>query len=294
MGKLKNYMQSNNHILNIWKEAFVKQGGDENRFSEDGIMYMGPMELYADGDDQPKRYWRSPSDDNFTKENTYWENCPVRFLYLTKDQNGAGENGSAWDSRMESYCDPNSSDSDYNVCKTPTFNKLMAYTVGGLVSAVHGNFIPLPEIKEKQDFCIRSFEQYPIARINCKKELGGCRCQNSVLNKHISKYGDYLIEQINNLDADVFICCEYHETDQVWFNNGFDSIFVDFLADNGYNFTWKPVGKIGGVWIDEEKRKIAIRTYHLAYRVKDLTKYTDIVEIFYLFCKENPDFFKKK
>mgnify|MGYP006939720143 CR=1 FL=1 len=37
MGKLKNYMQSNNHILNIWKEAFVKQGGDENRFSEDGI-----------------------------------------------------------------------------------------------------------------------------------------------------------------------------------------------------------------------------------------------------------------
>lgn len=294
MGKLKNYMQLNNRILNLWKDAFVKQGGDENRFSEDGIMYMGPLELYADGDDQPKRYWRSQSDDNFTKENTCWENCPVRFLYLTKDQNGGGENGPAWDSRMESYCDPNSSENNYKVWKKYSFNKLMAYTVGGLTSAVQGHFISLSEIKEKQDLCIRAFGKYPIARINCKKEVGGTRCDNSTLNKHMGKYQDLLIQQINNLDADVFICCEYHETDKVWFNNGFDSIFVDFLADNGYNFTWKPVGKNGGVWVDEKKKKIAIRTYHLSYRVKDLTKYNDIVEIFYLFCKENPDFFNRK
>lgn len=288
-------MQANNRILDLWREEFIKQGGDENRFSEDGIMYMGTMDLYADGDNLPKGYWRSKSDENYSKENTAWDNCPVRFLYLTKDQNAGPEGGTAWDCRMETYLDPKSFDGDFQVWKQFRFNKLMAYTVGGLVSVVQGKFITLQKIIKNQELCIKSFEEYPIARINCKKEIGYSKCSPSDLNKHMSKYGDFLIEQIENLDADVFICCEYHETDQVWFNNSFDSIFVDFLADKGYNFTWKQVGKKGGVWVDKKKKKIAIRTYHLSHPgISDLLKYNDIVEIFYLFCKENPDFLKNK
>ena len=32
MGNSKNYMQINNQILDLWKEAFMKQGGDESYF----------------------------------------------------------------------------------------------------------------------------------------------------------------------------------------------------------------------------------------------------------------------
>lgn len=280
----KSYMQKNNEILEAWKEQFKLNGGDPNTFSEDGIMYMGEIE-YDSADTQ--LYWRYPSDKNFSKENMLWSKCPIRFLFLTKDQNGG-----AWDARYETYCDPNSELDNPKVWKRFKFNKMIAYIFRGLVSVVENNYKTLQEIKDNQKSCIKVFETYPVARINCKKEGGGSLCSNQVLFNHMHKYQEYLLQQIDNLDADVLICCEHHENNNAWFGNkGLGNIFIEFLNQNGYNFEWN----MNGIWIDKTRRKVAIDSYHLSYRTyPDQTMYDDIVTSFCKFYSKNRTFIKSK
>ena len=288
----KSYTQKNDDILQEWKERFQSNGEDVDKFSDDGIMYMGEMELDPHNNN-PNCYWRKPSDDECSKENMMWTNCPVRFLFLTKDQNIS--DGNAWDVRTETYCDAKSEKGNYFVWKKYSFNKRMAYIFRGLVSVVEdGEFMSLEEVKDDQQACVKAFEAYPVARINCKKEGGRSSCPIDILFNHMNKYKECLIKQINNLEADVFICCEHHDSEEPWFGTkGLGNIFIEFLNDNGYNFEWKE----NGIWIDEGKKKVAIDSYHLSNRSKghtDLFIYDDIVKEFSDFYSANPNFFVKR
>ena len=295
MTEKKLFMQENDKILDEWLKAFEQKGGVERNFSLDGIMFQGNIEKkYPDS----KLYWRNRSDDQYSKENKAWDSCPIRFLYLTKDQNGGkeDENGGTWDAREETYCDPKSEGEDYRVWKQYKFNKMIAYTFRGLVYATEGKFMPLEDVIADQKSCINIFESYPLARINCKKERGYSSCPNDILHDHMKKYKNYLSRQINNLDADVFICCEHHDNDKPLFGTkSYGNIFIEFLNDNGYNFEWKNSDIWeNGIWIDNIRKKIAIDTYHLSYRMyADQLLYDDIVKCFYSFIKENPNFFEK-
>ena len=290
----KSYTQKNDDILQKWKERFLSDGGDVDKFSYDGILYMGEMELDPHNNN-PNCYWREPSDDECSKENMMWTNCPVRFLFLTKDQDIRG--GDAWDVRTETYCDAKSEEDNYFVWKKYSFNKRLAYIFRGLVSVVKGKFISFEDVIADQQACIKVFEEYPVARINCKKEGGDDRCPINILHKHMAEYREYLIQQIDNLDADVFICCEHHDENKAYFGNKvLGNIFIEFLNDNGYNFEWTESG-INGIWIDKEKKKVAIDSYHLSYRGKGLSDqffYDDIVNEFHEFYSANPNFFVKR
>ena len=296
----KSYTQKNDDILQKWKERFLSDGGDVDKFSYDGIMYMGEMELDPHNNN-PNCYWREPSDDECSKENKMWTNCPVRFLFLTKDQDIRG--GDAWDVRTETYCDAKSEEGNYFVWKEISFNKRMAYIFRGLVSVVEdGKYMSLEEVKDDQQECVKAFEKYPVARINCKKEGGKSSCPINILYDRMDRYRKYLIKQINNLEADVFICCEHHEGNKVYFGNKdkngkCGNIFIQFLNANDYNFKWEKCG-VNGIWIDKEKKKVAIDSYHLSvYRQKGITDqfiYDDIVKGFYDFYYANPDFFVKR
>lgn len=291
MTEKKLFMQENDKILEEWLKAFENEGGVESNFSLDGIMYMGEMKL---NDTMPRHYCRNSSDNVYSKENKAWDCCPIRFLYLTKDQNGG--TWDAWDAREETYCDPKSEGENYRVWKQYKFNKMMAYSFRGLVYATEGKFIALEDVIKDQKSCINIFESYPLARINCKKEKGYSSCPNNILHYHMDKYKDYLSRQINNLDADVFICCEHHDNDKPWFGTkGLGNIFIEYLNDNGYNFKWKHSKTWEhGFWIDHTRKKIAIDSYHISYRIcPDQLLYDDIVKCFYSFMKENPHFFEK-
>lgn len=288
----KSYTKENKKILEAWQNDFANSG-DVSKFSYDGIMYMGEMKLDPHNNN-PDCYWRDPSDGKCSKENKMWTNCPVRFLFLTKDQN-IGDGG-AWDARKETYCDAKSEEGNYFVWKKYSFNKRMAYIFRGLVSVVEdGKFMSLEEVKDDQQECVKVFEKYPVARINCKKEGGKSSCPINILSDHMHDYCKYLIKQINNLEADVFICCEHHEGDDAYFGNEVcGNIFIEFLNNIGYNF--KHIGP-NGIWIDKEKKKVAIDSYHLSNRSKGHTDqfiYDDIVKVFYDFYSANPDFFVKR
>ena len=291
----KSYTKENEKILEAWQNDFANSG-DVCKFSYDGIMYMGEMKLDPQNNNS-NCYWRDPSDGKCSKENKMWTNCPVRFLFLTKDQN-IGD-GNAWDVRAETYCDAKSEEGNYFVWKKYPFNKRMAYIFRGLVSVVEdGKFMFLEEVKDDQQECVKVFEKYPVARINCKKEGGGPRCHIDDLFKHMNKYQKYLIQQINNLETDVFICCEHHDSEEPWFGNkGLGNIFIEFLNANDYNFKWEKCG-VNGIWIDKEKSKVAIDSYHLsAYPINGITDqliYDDIVKGFYDFYFANPNFFVKR
>lgn len=74
---MKNYVEENKNILDEW-EKFNEQQEDVPNFARDGIMYN-----YSGND---------ANDENMT-----WSNAPIRFLFITKDQNA--KEGEAWDLR---------------------------------------------------------------------------------------------------------------------------------------------------------------------------------------------------
>ena len=118
------------------------------------------------------------------------------------------------------------------------------------------------------------------ARINCKKEVGVATCSNIILRKAIESDSEYLKQQIDNLDADILICCGYSQSIE---KTG--SLILNFLNDNGYNFKqeideW--------IYYDQEKNKIAINSWHLSdFRRFD---YSEMVMKYHEFLKKHPTF----
>ena len=97
-----NYVEENERILKEWCKKFVEdkkqdkeyRGYDiEKYFAKDGIMNIGDKFTM----DKNGTIWREASGE----ENTKWNECPMRILFLTKDENTDGNE--AWDVREETF-----------------------------------------------------------------------------------------------------------------------------------------------------------------------------------------------
>ena len=78
-----NFVEKNDSILQKWKEQIEKFGENTKNFASDGIMFRGEIDQYFA--DENERY------SNPKKENELWENAPIRYLFLTKDQNAGDD-----------------------------------------------------------------------------------------------------------------------------------------------------------------------------------------------------------
>lgn len=280
---MKDYVGENERILKEWCDWYVKTNQQNypncpnlrDYFAKDGIMFMG--EIVA----EPKFYpngettFRWKREENGT-ENELWSREPLRFLYLTKDQNTGDD--VAWDVRSESfrYADEKYRPTDMWLdTKTTFFRNLVCslYSIGNTT-------IEKPALDFTNKKALEYADKHIFARINCKKEVGGATCSNFNLRTAIERDNEFLKQQIDNLDADVFLCCGYSQSIE---KTG--SLILNFLNDNGYNFEqeideW--------VYYDEEKNKIAINSWHLSdFRRFD---YAEIALKYHEFLKKHPSF----
>lgn len=271
---MKNYTELNQQILDEWKDAYVKDGGNADLFSEDGIMNRGEIQQHDNG---------ICTQDPSGKENELWSNAPIRILYLSKDQNVAGDD-EAWDVRAESYHKKYSSPADNLLSIQYRFPKMLVRTLYGLAKATPSSYLSYEDAIEKDSEALAVADTFPFARINCKKEAGGPACLQDKLNQNMEKYQQLLSRQIANLDADVFVCCG---------NQNETNVIMDFLNANGYNFANETEKESYDVHYDAIHNKIAIDSYHLSYTFCPEEKlYDEIVKTYHYFLKAHPDFIK--
>lgn len=275
---MKDYVKENQRILDEWCAKFVEDKKNDSTyygynpadyFAPDGIMNKG--EFFLNDDNECRRH---PSG----KENQMWNDAPLRILFLCKDQDAFG--GEAKDVRTETFYMRGKGIPPQNkVFSSSIFYRNEARILYGLL---HTNL--QDGIVDINDFSLNdalTFSDESIfARINCKKEIGEDKCVDTILHRAIDSYCYFLLNQINNLDADIFVCCGSG-------NNG--NIILDFLNDHGYNF--ESVNEEAySIYYDREKNKIAIDSYHLAARKSKEELYYDSVHLFYTFIKHYPHF----
>ena len=267
----KNYVEENEKILADWKQEYKNRGKNIN-FVPDGIMFRGDFAQCDNG-----IWYRKKSG----KENQLWSECPLRILYLTKDQNAGDVHDDYWDCRGGSLHKPYSNKEDYILNRKTAFNENLAKSLYGLVTTKPNKFVEFKNIEEKE--VVKVCDEYPFAQINCKKEAGGSTCPYPILIEAIKEYGPFLKQQILNLDADIFVCCGEQK-------NGFNPS-LNFLNEIGYNFKYTNDNSYA-IHYDEQKNKIAICAYHLGHRYSRQAMYEDIVKTYYVFLQEHRDFIK--
>ena len=117
-----------------------------------------------------------------------------------------------------------------------------------------------------------------MARINVKKQAGGPQLPNPILQYYLERDKKFISAQIQNLDADVLVCCGYSDSVEKTGN-----LILNFLNENGYHFTkyndW--------IYYDESKNKLAVNAWHLSYR-KNF--YTDMMRAYQDFLSKYPNF----
>jgi len=199
-----------------------------------------------------------------------WEKANPRILFVTKDQNTGG--GDAWDVRVEigklSY----------------TFYRNLTYQLYGLLNTSKEHQAAYDDISNEE--VLQIFLESPVARINVKKLAGGNSITNAVLREYLNRDRAFIIEQIDNLDADIILCCGYSESIEDTGN-----LILNFLNNNGYNF----VREDGNYWVyyDRDKKKIAINNWHLSARVSSRETFEEMIAAYHRFLQDHSDFPKR-
>jgi hypothetical protein len=281
---MKDYVAENERILEEWRKSYVQTyqsvypdcSNLDEYFALDGIMFKGKIvknfKPYQNGD--VVFSWKRESDPK--KENELWANVPLRILYLTKDQNSSGD--VAWDVRSESfrYPDPCCAPEQMRLYTQCVFFRNLVYSLFGIVKT-------MAERPQGYDFtnedALKLADEQIFARINCKKEVGGDRCYDNDLMKAIENDKEVLKRQIDNLDADIFVCCGYSKYIEKSGNR-----MLNLLNEIGYNFIpnvddW--------IYYDKKRNKIAINSYHLSFLQFD---YEGMVYAYSEFLKKHPEF----
>lgn len=280
METTKNYLGINDQILKEWKEEFVRRGNKSERFSYDGIMYKG--KIYRECGTDDSNWVRDRSDENYTVENKLWETAPLRILFLSKDQY-IGDN-KAYESYMTSFRNKKTALEDYRLISSP-FLKRMAYAIYGLSKSTPDEVVPFGYPAEHEEEVLRWIDDFPFAWINCKKEGGGSTCSNSALVSAMNDYKDFLVKQIQNVDADIIVCCGYSEN--LSQSTGYP--ILDFLKENVYDFEYAG-NEYQDIWFDKNSGKLAIGSWHPSAMVSSVEFYNYIVNTYQKFIHDNPSF----
>ena len=281
-----NYIAGNEQILNEWCEKFVeKKKNDEaykgykieDYFARDGIMNKGDFDILNDG-----TIIRKPSDTTYSKENKMWKECPLRVLFLTKDENAEV----AWDVRKETFYEKDCGlPPQNNTISGSFFYQNEACLLYGLWNTTPDKMIMYDDFSWED--ALRFSDNNIFARINCKKEVGGPMILNNDLQDVIDKYYVYLEEQILNLDADILVCCGNQNENNIILNTVYDIYANEFEYVNCVD------GQGTGMHYNAKRNKLAIDAYHLAFFKGGLeARYNETVGMYYEFLKKHPDFIK--
>lgn len=202
-------------------------------FAYDGLLFRGEY-VHSNG------CWeRQPGN-----ETELWNNAPCRILILTKD---VTRNGGLEDVRIET-ARKNHTGNEILTTDAIFYSNLMLWSYA-LLNAARGGKITTYETTPSWDQLREHYCSAPIARVNCKKEIGQSSIANSLLKAHINRYADLLCEQIAMYDADIILCC------------GGSGIIKDFVKQH-YLPDLVRHSDDGWVYYSPSTAKIVIDSYH--------------------------------
>ena len=235
----KSYREREEELFDRWRTACsVRDGIDpESDFAADGVLFRGAYK-------QPYGCWeRQPGN-----ETELWDSSKVRLLILTKDTTRASE---MCDVRIET-ARKNGIVGHVEMAPVPFYRNLAVWSYG-LQNALKGGAIlsynELPDWETLREH----YASAPIARVNCKKQIGSSTVADDVLVSHMERYSDFLAEQIEMYDADIILCC------------GGRSTIKDFVKR--YYLTDLQLFSKSDAWVyySPSTRKVVIDSYHPTY-----------------------------
>jgi hypothetical protein len=247
----------NERILNEWCKKFVEDKKDDEAykgykieayFAKDGIMNIGNKFNIDDNG----TVWREASGN----ENIKWNECPLRVLFLTKDENT--NDNEAWDVRKETFYAKRYGLPPHNMTMSGSFfYQNEACLLYGLRNTTPEKMMSYDGFTWEE--ALRFSDENIFARINCKKEVGYSTITDKVLKESIDKYFDNLKEQILEIDADILVCCGSQKEDNLILNTVYD------IYEN--EFEYVNCAKGSGMHYNKQRNKLAIDAYHLAYSI---------------------------
>ena len=240
-----NYKQFEDQLLDEWRRRSLANG-DGGELAPDGLLYRGRF-VYDGG------YWsREPGG-----EAGIWDNAKRRVLVLTKDLNDE----EAWDIRAETGR-KNFSGEDNVIISAPFSKNLMRWVYGLLTIDGNGRAKLFAEA-DRQDVYQPFYDNAPVARVNCKKQVGTSSISTSVLRSYMERYKDLLLRQIRVYDANILLCC------------GGSGAIKDFVAAN---YVTDLVKLNEWVYYSPQTGKIVIDSWHPTYTGDTHEKmYTDMM-----------------
>ena len=274
---MKDYVAENKRILDDWRDSYVNNIAPEwpdrtkeelaKYFAFDGIMNVGNKFKI----DEKGTIWREASG----KENIMWNECPLRVLFLTKDENA----DEAWDVRTETFYKKGYGLPPQNKTISDSFFfRNEACLLYGLLNTKPHKMIMCDDFSWED--ALRLSDEKIFARINCKKETGGPTISNKRLEDAIKVYFDNLKEQILNIDADILVCCGNQNDNNVILNTIYD------IYENEFEYVNCIDGKGTGMHYNAKRNKLAIDAYHLAFLTGGVeARYNEIVGMYYEFLK---------
>ncbi|MCC8177112.1 MAG: hypothetical protein LUC85_00725 [Bacteroidales bacterium] len=167
--------------------AMAEALGDAGEMVTDGLLFRGQIS-YIDG------YWSREKGG----EERQWAEADRRLLILTKDLND--EEG--WDIRQETG---RMHEVAFSYDRAIPFYKNLRMWSYLLLNATADSYPSFREAR-RMERVGPFYETAPIARVNCKKQVGGSSISDATLMRYLETYAEPLRRQINLYQANIILC----------------------------------------------------------------------------------------
>lgn len=248
---MRNFNKELDDLFIEWEDESGKNG--LTGFCRDGLMLKG--EFFQN----ENAHWGRTEGN----ENELWYKAEKRILFLMKDTNeNPGQDMRTWIGRQ------------HPTRITNRFFKNIALWFYGLITFTKdGHYKSFNEANDVDKYS-KSFDDFPLAIVNCKKESGNAGIDNETLLEDANKFGKYLKKQIEILEPNIIVCGGGSGT---VLRIAKEIIYpeLEFVKINDW------------IYFNKIKDLILIDAYHPTHRISTKDKYEELMDAYQEYFKIN-------